>query len=518
MSRLYPLIGSLSLVLLFSCVDYSEYEVDSIETNPTIALPVVTGRFTLNDLLDKADPSIVKVYPDGLIYFAYSKEMESQAVGDMFSVPEISSNTSFSLPGGVLPATTQDMKVDSITKTIDFAMDPMKIDEIGILLGNLAFTTTSSSPVLDYEVRLSIPGLKSSAQVPLNATMRGTGSLNLNSYTIAMDDNKIQVKVVLILKRRPSPVVIPPGTTINAQLSFQNFDFRHLRGFLGEQTAGLPETGVEMGAFGDLFGGAVISLAQPKVTLTITNEYGIPCTADFPILEGRKEGAPPLPIILNPPGPISIQHPTVMGASAQTTVSFTNIGELLAYAPTSLHFQASAAVNGGLTTGENFVIDTSAIKMKLDIEVPMYGHATGITIQDTLDIDLSETDDSQIAKAALKLKISNQLPLDGTVQFILLDNTYKVLDVLLTDAQKTILRGSKVNASGDLVTPGLYDQMIEITKEKAEKVFDARHIIVVLSFQTSRDASGNAQNVKFKADYGVDLQAGILVDLKLKVQ
>jgi len=515
--RLYPLMSSLSLVALFACVDLSDYDVDRIDATPSLALPLISGRFTLNDLLDKADPSIVKVYPDGLIYFAYQKDMKTGAVGDLFSVPDMSSSFAFSVPGGILPPTSQDIKLDSVTYTIDFAMDPRKIDEIGIQLGDLAYAITSSLPSLNYEVQVLVPTLKSGSQVPFNSIMKGTGIASLNSYSLVMDENKLDVKVVLILKKHTSALVIPPGTTINGQLTFEKIDFRYLKGFLGETTTGIPETAVEMGDFGDLFSGAVISLAQPKVSLTITNEYGLPVVGEFPVLEGRKEGAPPLPLVLNPPGPINLQYPTVMGSSAQTVVSFTNIGELLSYAPSSLHFQASASVNKGLTSGNNFVIDTSAIKMRLDIEVPLFGHATGLTIQDTLDIDLSQSDDSQVTKASLKLKITNELPLDGTVQFILTDDKYKVLDVLLTESQKTILRGSKVAATGDLVTPGLYDQKIEISQEKADKVFEAKHIIVVLSFQTSRDASGNAQNVKFKANYGVDIRAGILVDLKLKI-
>jgi hypothetical protein len=229
-----------------------------------------------------------------------------------------------------------------------------------------------------------------------------------------------------------------------------------------------------MGDFGALFDGAVISLAQPRVSLSVTNEYGLPVVADFVILEGRKEGAPPIHILLDPTSPITVNHPAVMGGSAETTVSISNVNALLGYAPTSIHFQASAILNQGLSAGENFLVDTSSLRMKLEVEVPIYGHATGITIQDTLDLDLSKTEGSVVTKASLKLKIDNQLPLDGMMQLILLDDNHQILDVLLGDDQMAVLHGSTVDSSGDLVTPGLFDGLIELNQDKVDKVFEAR--------------------------------------------
>jgi hypothetical protein len=516
--RLSSLAGSLSLVLLFSCVDWSEYSVDQVELNPSVALPLVTGKLSVSDLMENVDSTIIKVYPDGLVYFTYAGNLQTGAIADMFSLPDKTSNASFILPGGILPATTQETKVDSISRTIDFAMDPERIDEIGLLTGQMAYVTTSSSSNLDYEIRVSIPGFVSKNAIPLNTAVKGNSSINLNEFSLFLDDNKFQMKVTLVLKRRASQVTIPPGTTVNVQLSFKSFQFRFMKGFLGEQSIDLPETSVEMAELGDLFEGAEISLADPKVGMTLTNEHGVPVVGEFVVLEGRKDGSPPLQILLNPPGPVTLKHPAAMGGSEVTTVSITNLNEVLQYAPTSIAFQAYATINKGLTSGNNFVVDTSKLDIKLNVEVPLYGHATGIHLQDTLDIDLSQSEGSEVVKASLKLKVSNQLPLDGSLQLILLDDDYKVLDVLLNDNQTSVLRGSAVTSQGDLMTAGLYDGMIELAGEKIDHVFEASHLVVVLNFQTSRNATGNAQNVKFKADYGVEIEAGILADFKMKIK
>lgn len=518
--RLYSLTGSLGLILLFSCVDRSDYVLDEVSLNPSMALPLLKGSLSVSDLLENADPSVVKVYPDGLVYFAYSQELESEDIRDLFTIPDEFTNVSFILPGAVLPSIPQDIKTDSISRTIGFNMDPERIDEAKLRKGEIGYVTSifPASSSLDYEIRISLPTFISGTSVPLNAAVKGTGAISLDNYTMFLDDNNFPLKVVLVLKRRTTPVVIAPGTSINVQLSFRGFQFSYIKGFLGEQSASLDPDEVEMGDFGDLFEGADISLAQPKISLSVTNENGVPCLVDFTTLEARKEGSAPLQVILSPANPVSLNYPTVMGSSAVTAISIANVNDLLEYAPTSLGYQALATINKGITAGDNFILDSSTLKVKMDVEVPLYGHASDITLRDTVDIDLSQVDGSEIAKASLKLKITNELPLDGLVQLVLLDGNYRPLGALLGDDQVYILRGSQVDASGELLKPGLYDAMIELSKEKIDRLFGSAHIIIMLDLRTSRNASGGAQDVKFKSQYSVEIEAGILADLKLRIQ
>jgi hypothetical protein len=513
-------MGALPLIFLFSCLDKSGYEWDEVSLNPSIALPLVHGRVSVSDLLENADSSVVKVYPDGLVYFAFTQTLESEDIRNLFEIPDVATNISFVLPGAVLPSIPEDIDTDSISRTMDFGMDPEKIDEVGLTSGELGYNTSifPASSGLDYEVRISIPSFRSLASVPLSSAVRGSGAISLDNYTLFLNDNKFDLKVVLILKQRPTPIVIAPGTSINVQLQFRNFEFSYIKGFLGEQSEVLDPDHVEMGDFGDLFEDAEISLANPKVSLSVTSEYGVPCLIDFTTLEARKDGAAPLPILLSPSNPVTLAYPTILGDSETTTVSITNVSELLAYAPTSLHYQATATINDGLTSGTNFVIDTSAMNVKMDLEIPLYGHASNITLQDTVDVDLSDIEQSELEKAALKLKITNELPLDGSLQFFLVDENYALLGVLLDDDQMNILPGSTVNASGDLVSAGLYDALIELDQSKLDNLFETKRIIFVVNLQTSRNASGAAQDVKFKADYSIEIEAGVMADLKLKIQ
>lgn len=518
--RLYTLTAILALATILSCVDRSDYELDEINLTPSIALPLVTGSFAMSDLLEHIDATHVKVYPDGLVYFVYKEGLETDNITDMFNIPDKSVTISFPLPGVTLPPTTQDIKSDSVIRIVDFGMGPEQVDEVKIKAGQVSYSTSivPSSSNLDYEIRITLSTFKSPAGVSLNTAIKGSGVIDLKDYVMGLDDNKFTLKAVLIIKKHSSSVTIPPGASINFSLGFRDIDFRHIKGFFGEQSTTLAPAAIDLHNFGNMFEGAEVFAAQPKLTISILNENGVPCLANFSTLEARKEGAAPLKILLNPANPVSLNFPTVMGKTASTVISIANVNDLISYSPTSLHYQVGATINKGLTGGENFVIDTSRMRLDFSVEVPMYGHASNIRLADTVDIDLQEQENSEITKASLKLKIVNEMPLEGDVQFYLMNEDYDFLDKLLDDDQKSILHGSEVDSGGEVTKPGVYDNSLDLSQEKVQNIFKAKHLIIEIVLQTSRTATGAPQNVKFKVDQTIGIDAGILADFKLKLK
>lgn len=513
----------LGLVLLcVSCLDQSEYDIDSVNWNPSVALPLVNGKLQITDLLNNDDSTHVKTDPNGLLYIEYDHALQSQDIRELFDVPSKAVAKSFVLPGAIVPPHTQDIRSDSILSTIDFGMSPEKLNEIALSAGSVSYTTglLPQSSQLNYEVNLVLSGFKSrTTGKALNTVIKGSGNIDLSDYTLTLNDNKFDLKLVLIFKKSATSTTIAPSTSINIQLNFGTFKFIYIKGFLGDQTTALDPQTIDMGIFdGDIFKQAQISLAQPNVTVTIANGNGVPVQANFVKLEARKQGAAPLPIVLNPANPVSLSYPTVLGDSKSTTIAVSNVKALLDYAPTEIYYQANARINAGLVAGNNFILDSSQMKVNFHVEVPLWGSATGIVLQDTLDVDLSGTEDSEITSAALKLKLSNEFPLDGTIQLALTDDKYVLLTPLLTADQTHLIKGSTVNANGDLQSVGSYDNSIELDKEKIDNLFKAKHIILVAALQTSRNTQGSAQDVKFKADYSLSIEAGILATLNLKVK
>jgi hypothetical protein len=518
---LYSVLLGFTL-LCVSCLDKSDYDIDSVSLNPSVALPLVNGQLQITDILNDDDSTHVKTDADGLLYISYDQALASQDIRKLFSIPSKSVAKSFILPGAVVPPHTKDIRSDSIISTVDFGMSPEKLNEIALNSGNVSFSTSllPQSSQLDYEVYLVLSGFKSrTTGNVLNTVIKGSGNIDLSDYTLTLNDNKFDLKLVLVFKKTSSSTTIAPATSVNVQLQFGNLKFIYIKGFLGDQVTSLDPQTIDMGIFdGSIFEEAQLSLAEPTVTLTVVNGNGVPVSANFVKLEARKPGANPLPILINPANPVALNYPTVPGETKSTTVTVTNVKDLLDYAPSQIYYQADARINAGLVSGNNFVFDTSQMKVNFHVEVPLWGSASGIVLQDTLDVDLESTENSQVTEASLKLKLTNEFPLDGDIQFVLTDEHYVPISSLLTQDQMHLIKGSTVDAKGELQSVGSYDNIIALDKGNIDNLFKAKHLILVAGLQTSRNTQGAAQDVKFKAGYSLSVEAGILATLKLNVK
>jgi hypothetical protein len=508
-------------LLCISCIDQSDYELDGVSLNPTLALPLANGNLTISDMLRSKDSAHFKSYPDGLMYVAYEDQLISKDIRDLFSIPNLVVDKSFVMPGMTVPPHTKDIRSDSIITTVGFQMSPEKLSEMFLKEGKFSFSTSlnPASSQLDYEVAVSLPGFISPTNQPLSTTIRGAGTIDLKNYKIKLTDNKFDLKLVLIFRKNPTSTTIPPATSVNVQLNFGDFGFIHLKGFLGDQTTSLDAQSMNLGAFsGELFKTADLSLAQPKVTFTVFNGNGMPCTATFIKLEARKPGSDPMSIVLNPANPVSLNYPQVIGETKETSFGVVNVKDLMEYAPTEIYYQTDARINPGLTSGNNFLLDSSRLKVKLNVDVPLWGSASGIVMKDTLDVDFENVKSSEVSKASLKLKLINQFPLDGNIQFVLTDAAYNVIGTLLLPEQTHVIKGSTVDSDGELQAAGAYLETIELDQAKIENLFDAEHIIITAGLQTSRNSAGAATDVKFMKDYFLSIEAGILATLKLNVE
>lgn len=519
-SWLYSGFTGLTL-LCISCINQSEYELDGITLNPTYVFPLAKGNLSINNILSDKDSVHFKSDESGLLYVSYEDGFETQNIRELFDIPAKTLSRSFVMPGLVLPPHNSDIRTDSITSTVDFGLSPEKISEIALHSGHIDFTTSlNPNSNLNYEVHVIIPGFKSRiTNKSLNVPIRGADRIDLKDYTLSITDNKFDVRLVLVFRRSTSTTVIAPATSVNVKLDFGGFEFTYLKGFFGDQTVSLDPQTVGISVFdNNIFEQAQISLAQPRVTFTVTNENGVPCTVTFGTLEARKPGAAPLKILLNPANPVPIAYPTVLGDSKGTTITVANVKELIDYAPNELHYSSDVRLNAGITSGNNFIIDSSAMKVRLNIEVPLWGSATGLTLQDTLDVDLENTETSEVVNASLKVKIINQFPLDGDVQFVLTDANYTALGTLLLPTQTKIIKGSTVDSDGELQAAGSYTGTIELDKTKIDNIFKAKHIIIVANLQTSRNAAGAAVDVKFMEDYFLAVEVGMLASFKLRIE
>ncbi len=516
------------VIIIESCGDIfnkDEYEITSIEATPSLSVPFAFGDLSIADILSQQDSQYIKVYPDGVVYLSYDQVLKSQDVRNLISIPDKTNvNANLNVPPGFYPAVNSDYNSTQISQFVTFDIAPALLDEILLKGGALSCDAIMSpaNPNFKFAVKISIPEFTlSGTNTPFSIEVGGTTgqSFSLANYLFkSAVPNRITLEYTLIIKQNPNAVTILPGTVISTNSSFTNMRYKYALGFFGDQIADLPAETLDINAFGASLGDVEnLSFAEPKMEFKVVNDVGVPTKVYFSSLEARKRGSS-LAVQISPSSPITISFPAVLGDSATTMVAVNNVNALLNFAPTQFYYKMKARINEGLNSGNNFVADTSLLRVTLHVEIPLYGHASNIKLADTLDIGLSDADRSEIVDAALKVKTNNQIPLAANLQFYLADSTFQILDSLLLPEQTNLIKSSQVNASGELASEGAVDTKIPLSKEKLQKLLRASKLIIKARINTTKDDNGVYPDVKFKSSYKMSIKLGLEVNAKLKIK
>ncbi len=516
------LLALAAVVILASCLNEKEYDFREVTVTPTFAFPIAFGDLGLVNLLSSKDSSFVRAYPDGLLYFYYTQALGSTDIRDLFSIPDNTSTTSFNLIPGTLPASSTTVSVGTINQQIDLGLSPERLSEILLKGGSLNYTVglskTTSPPNLPVEAIITLTDVvhKTTLEPLTFAVGNGSGSKSLEDYVMRLVDNRFGMRVDMVIKPHPA-TFIPSATQANVQLIFAGLEFAYIKGFLGDQVAQLPPQSMEISVFGSSLKDAGIAFVEPKLSMNVVNDYGASCEVNFSVLRASK-GATVVPFQISPANPISLNSPTVLGQSATTNVSITNQAALLNLGPEKLEYTASARINKGLTNASNFLADTSKLRVTLTTEIPIYGRVSGVTIYDTLKVDLSDVDQSKVNTASLKISGRNEMPLDAYVQIYLTDATHQVLDSLFAPNQTYIVKASTVDAAGDLSSPGVSESLIGLDPERVSKLFSSKFLIIKSIMSTARDENNTPLNVKFRSSYRLKLNVGLLAKFNVTLK
>lgn len=512
------LLFAVLVIIVWSCgeiLDTDDYDIKGVEASPTYALPLAYGDLSIQDLLSRADSTHIKVDGDGLVYLEYDQTLKTQAVRDLVVIPDKNNVNRSVSTGGPIPPNTVDQTLPKISQAVFFDMDFEKLTEVLFNQGLIEYSLSSTNPdpAFRYAIILSIPELAFSAELVPNGPL-----ISLAGYMYSSSvPNQLTIELAPVIRAHSNTI---PVTTITANLSFKGMNYQYAKGFFGDQTTEVLEENIDINAFGNsLTNSTNIFFANPKLEFTVINSVGVPTKVYFQVLEARKPGAS-LPIQITPASPLTINAPATLGTTATTLVTVNNVMSILNFAPTQLYYRFVARINENLTFPSagtnNFVSDTSTLRVNMHIEVPMYGHASNIRLSDTLAIDLDDIDQSNVESAKLKVKATNEIPLEAFIQFYLTTDNYVVIDSLFTPDQTLLVNASQVDNNGELQTPGLKDDLIEINKDKLNKIFQAKKIIIRARMNTS-NTNGTFPNVKFKASQKIDIKLGLQAKLKINI-
>lgn len=199
--------------------------------------------------------------------------------------------------------------------------------------------------------------------------------------------------------------------------------------------------------------------------------------------------------------------------------SNSNIKQLLGILPNKLNYDVEVKTNlqGNTQQYRDFAYLESALKVKLNAEIPLSLIANNLVLRDTIGFDLSNTNTNieGINDGLINVIIKNKYPIDATLTMVIYDETWNAVDTLFSD---------QLFAAGDLdnncrvQTAKRTKVPVYVDEDRMNNVKLGRHAIITATFNSAmNNATCNGQYLKIYSDYNLDVTFTARFNYKLGV-
>lgn len=300
--------------------------------------------------------------------------------------------------------------------------------------------------------------------------------------------------------------------SIYAQLSFLNLKPEYARGYLGNQTYDYGPAEIEIDGLSDINGH--LDLANVKLDVEAENFIGADASfeiKEFSSVNSRNNKTVDLTGSYKS-GSITVPRANEVTAPELVRPSYTqlnidqsnsNIKAFVANLPDKIKYSLFLQTNpqGNTSNYRDFVYDGKFLNLRLLVDVPLEFSASGISLMDTIDLDLNYEDVSKVESATLYFLADNSFPMDCELQFYLYDPVLSSMTALLP--QNAVIKAGLYDPVLQKVTSATFTKIpVEFTKLKIEQLFNSKKILAKAIFST---APPNTK-VKIFSDAGIDLK------------
>ena len=217
------------------------------------------------------------------------------------------------------------------------------------------------------------------------------------------------------------------------------------------------------------------------------------------------------------PSEIDIDYPSIdqIGQEIYTGVisENSNINEVIEISPDKIFIEIDGHLNPDAdSTLTNFVLDTSAVRAYVTLNLELFGGVNGFKVADTIEFNLENID--EIKSLEFVVDTENGFPINANVQLYFVDSVYNVLHSLL-HADDQLMIAAVTGSAGTpneykVISPSQKITYIELSEEEIQSLDEAKEIIINATLSTNQ-----GQMVKIYSDYNINLKMGAKVGLGL---
>jgi hypothetical protein len=530
-----------SVALLGGCIE-KEFDLNhlssEIEYDPHLALTLGTMDITLEDLLKNyTSKDNIQTNDDGSITVLIEKNLQSYRADQTLQLPD---QPVIYIPGFIFPSTmpasgsvTRDTLIPiSVDFFADARIDSMLVKSLNYFLSG----TSTFASNLSQELKISLLDMKKGNQEYSetyslnsyinvnNANTAENYKLKFNNISDGKADTRLSIQFTL---KGAAGSPIDPLSYLSLALKINQLNYHTLYGYIGQPYL-LNFTDTFYLDFLNREMAKNIEWYNPKLAFYTQNSYVLP--TDFFVESMQMITYDNKLISTNPDNtkiqnPKNIAYPSKYGETAYDSIICDRIGYNAAYnalntqAPQKIVIKIKSKANPGGNIVQNVVGDTSSIKTRMVLSLPLNLRSSGFGYTDTMDFDIanlmSVNDSSNNVNVSVKTMLfrvisNNQLPIDMTLQAYFVDENYNVLDSLYKGKGNNyiIKSGTIDETTGRITSTKLYKQDFNFDEAQLDAIQDTKYLIYKVKMATT-DYNTSMSFVKFFIDSKLKLSFAV---------
>ncbi|PLX17457.1 MAG: hypothetical protein C0599_13635 [Salinivirgaceae bacterium] len=542
------LVAILSIWFIKGCID-DNFELDKLnmhtENEGIWGIPLVKTSFVMEDLVNIVDTTgFVDTDDEGLILLVYTDTGYSATAREEIVFPDQSYDTLFNeqdyqnaggFQGGLVTMSKANINYLFIAAAANQLLDSMYIES------SLLDIDIRSTFKYQGSVTLTFPELKKDGVayqkvIPINDA---SGNFVYNNtfddldgymldFTNFTEPNNFFITYQVELIENTGSGAVNPNAICDVDVNFREIQYEYIWGYLGTQTLDIPAKELKLDFF-SAFDVGEFELYDPRIKINVINSFGLSVGISLPTFKMKLSDdtwndivGPEVPTAGDPwifyspeesyPAPIIPTDTTVKISGVGT-----NLNELVAQLPKKLTFGGAAKLNPE-ESGErtNFMSKDSRVNAIVDFEIPMWGRTSGITFQDTMDLDLGNiSEDMEMIKFVdLKLDVENGLPHSLGLVAYLTDSLYNIIDTIPNANDWPSSDTLWIVESGVIGPDSLINQETGKThstsiiryEEDVDLLDNVKYLLLNIKFLTTDGDTPNPPYVKYYDYYEMDFK------------
>lgn len=513
MQKSTMLLIAITAILLSSCfkeLTDKVNDVGELSWNPSLALPLTTGSFTISEFADdlSGDKFSTTSTDEGLVVFKYSNDnLFSTTAEDLVQINDESMSTALqpdlsSVPDLSIPITgtfSYEEKHEFIGSTPEGDKLYHLVLKGGILEMSIAGDFPASGELLITFDCITKDG------VPLDILFQwaddGTNSqqfdriINLEGYDIDYTLNGTTFNnftYTTLITLTPVNQVISLANGLNFDLSVKSLQLAQATATVSSRSITAETDTVILNLINEVKRG-VYYFDEPSISFNFENSFGIPVQIAMNSFVAHSESNGDLALtgdIVSTPQSIGYPSINEIGEVVQSNITInhlnSNLPQILAWQPDNIIYNFEGIVNAQGNADMHFLLDTSRIYTGVELELPMIGRFRNLTYVERYDFDGSMVEN--IESAIFKLNTTNGFPINAEVQVYFLSDNGSLLDSLIYDDRGILVAGLTDN-TGKVNEATAKEIEVEVLNERLALISNASHIRMRASLNTPENAT-----------------------------